>query len=66
MDEELKKKLEEQAVKIDSIYKSVEKMRKYFLITFWLTIALVVIPGILLTFVLPNFLGSYTSSLNGL
>ncbi len=32
MEQELLKKLEAQEIKIDSMYKSVEKMRKYFLI----------------------------------
>lgn len=31
MDQELKNRLDEQNVKIDAIYKSVEKTRKYFL-----------------------------------
>ncbi len=38
MEPELIKKIEEQQVKIDAIYKSVEKTRKYFLAIIWVTI----------------------------
>lgn len=66
MDEELKKKIEEQGVKIDAIYKSVEKTRKYFLVMTWVTIITIIVPLIGLAFVLPSFLGSYTNSVGGL
>jgi hypothetical protein len=65
MDEELKKRIEEQAVKIDAIYKSVEKTRKYFLMMVWITIIAVVLPLIGLAFALPSFLNNY-GSINGL
>ncbi len=65
MDQELKQKIEEQGVKIDAIYKSVEKTRKYFLMTIWITVIAVVIPLIGLMFVLPSFLSNYTSALSG-
>ena len=65
MDEELKKKIEEQGMKIDAIYKSVEKTRRYFLITAWVTILAIVIPLIGLTFMLPSLLSSYSSALGG-
>jgi hypothetical protein len=61
MDQELNKKIEEQGLKIDAIYKSVEKTRKYFLMIIWITILGVVLPMIGLTLVLPSFLDSYTS-----
>ncbi len=66
MDQELKAKLEQQEIKIDAIYKSVEKTRRYFLIMTWVTILAILIPLIGLAFVIPTFLSSYTSSLNGL
>jgi hypothetical protein len=65
MDQELKKKLEEQEIKIDAIYKSVEKTRKYFLTTIWITVIMLVLPMIGLFFALPSFLSSY-SSISGL
>lgn len=69
MDQEiqnLKNKIEEQAVKIDAIYKSLEKIRKYFLIMTWVTVVVIVLPIIALIFVIPMFLGSYVDSLSGL
>ena len=52
--------------KIEAIYISVEKTRKYFQITLWITLALVVLPAIGLLFAIPAFINSYTSALNGL
>ena len=66
MDENLKKQIEEQGVKIDAIYKSVEKTRKYFLTIIWVTIFAIVLPLIGLFFVIPSFLDNYTNTLNDL
>jgi hypothetical protein len=66
MEQELNKKIEEQGLKIDEILKSVEKMRKYFLITMWVTVIVIVVPIIGLMFVLPTFFNSYLSSFSGL
>jgi hypothetical protein len=60
MDQELKNKLEEQSIKIDAIYKSVEKTRKYFLMIIWITIIAVVVPMIGLFFAIPKFLSTYS------
>ena len=54
-------KLEEQGKKIDSIYKSVEKTRKYFFWTLIISIVVVVLPLIGLLFVIPQFLSLYSS-----
>jgi uncharacterized protein YqhQ len=62
----LQKKLDEQGAKIDAIYKSVEKTRKYFLMIIWITVIAIVLPMIGLFFVLPSFLGNYTDTLNSL
>ncbi len=61
MDEDLKKKIEEQGLKIDAIYKSVEKTRKYFLIIVWVTVLGFVLPMIGLFFAIPSFLSIYTT-----
>jgi type II secretory pathway component PulF len=62
MDEQrIFEKLEEQAKKIDGIYKSVEKTRKYFLWTLIISIVVVVLPLIGLVFVIPQFLSLYSS-----
>ena len=60
MDQDLKNKLEEQAVKIDAIYKSVEKTRKYFLTIIWISIIMIVLPIIGLLFAIPSFLSTYS------
>ena len=65
MNEDLQKRIEEQGVKIDAIYKSVEKTRKYFLTIIWITVIAVVLPIIGLVFAIPSFLNTYTSTLTG-
>ncbi len=52
--------------KIDAIYVSVEKTRKYFLIVMWVTLGAFVLPAIGLLFAIPAFINTYTTSLNGL
>lgn len=63
--EELIKKIEEQQVKIDKIYISVEKTRKYILWTIIVTVAMVVLPLIAMIFIIPYFMSSF-GSLSGL
>jgi t-SNARE complex subunit (syntaxin) len=65
MEQELQKKIEEQGVKIDAIYKSVEKTRKYFLIIIWVTVIAVIIPIIGLLFAIPAFMNNYVNVLGG-
>jgi len=64
--EELLKKINEQDAKLEAIWKSVEKTRKYFLITLWVSVILFVLPLIILMFVIPSFLSTYLGSLDGL
>lgn len=66
MEQDIQNKLEEQDAKLDAIFVSVEKTRKYFLIIMWITIALVVLPAIGLIFAIPAFINTYTTSLEGL
>lgn len=66
MEIETQNKLEEMDQKLTAIYISVEKTRKYFLITMWVTLAVVVLPIIGLMFIIPAFISSYTETLNGL
>jgi len=60
------KKIIELEEKINKIYISVEKTRKYFLWTGIITIAVIVLPLIALMFVLPSFMTNYVGSLQGL
>lgn len=62
----LQKKIDEQEIKIDAIYKSVEKIRKYFLMTIWVTVITVVLPLIALAFVIPAFMSNYVDKISSL
>lgn len=66
MENEIQNKLKEQDEKLDAIYKSVEKTRKYFLIVIWITVIAFVLPLIAMMFVIPSFMSSYMGSLDGL
>ena len=50
--------------KIDAIYVSVEKTRKYFFWTAVISLALFILPLIGLAFAIPSFLSSYTDDIN--
>ena len=64
--EEILKKIEEQDRKIDAIFISVEKTRKYFQWTLIITIATVVLPVLAVAALLPWFLRTMTSAYSGL
>lgn len=66
MDQEILKKFEEQDAKLDAIYQSVEKMRKYFLWTLIVTVAAIILPIIGLIAIIPWFLKIMTSAYGGL
>ena len=66
MDPELAARLDEIANKADAAYRASETVRKYLFWTGIVTIALVVLPIIGLAFALPSFIGTYTTTLNGL
>lgn len=62
-------KLAELEGKLDATFASAEKMRKYFFWTMIITVAVIVVPLLLLPLVLPAFLASQgvdTNSLNSL
>jgi len=60
--DEIAQKLAEQDKKLDLIYASIEKMRKYFLWTMIITIATIVLPIIALIAIIPWFLKVMTSA----
>jgi len=66
MEQEILKKLEEQDVKIEAIWKSVEKTRKYFLFTMISSIVMVVLPLIGLLIAIPFMLNTLSKSMEGL
>lgn len=59
-------KLEILNKKIDDIYVSVEKTRKYFFWTMVITVALIVLPLIGLFFAVPSFLTNYVNPIQTL
>jgi hypothetical protein len=61
MEQDIIKKLEEQDVKIEAIWKSVEKTRKYFLWTMIITVATIVLPLIAILALIPWMLKTMTS-----
>jgi hypothetical protein len=66
MEPDIQNKLAQLEAKIDEIYVSVEKTRRYFQITMWVTIIVVVLPFLALLFVIPAMINSYTAALDGL
>ena len=56
-------KLAELQGKIDAVYESSEKMRRYFRWTLYITIGLVVVPALLLPLAIPSFLASQSAQL---
>lgn len=64
MEQKLAQKLAEQDKKLDLIYASIEKMRKYFLWTLIITVVTIVLPLVALVAVIPWFLKIITSAYN--
>lgn len=66
MEQELLNKLEEQEKKIDAIYVSVEKTRKYFQWTLIITVVTIVLPIVAIIILLPWLMNTFTSAYGGL
>jgi len=60
--DEILKKLQEQEQKIQAIYVSVEKTRKYFMVTLIISLVAFVLPLIALIFVIPQFLNAISGA----
>ena len=58
MDQEISNKFEVLEKKIDAIYSSVGKTRKYFLLTLVITVAMIVLPILGFIIVIPIFLSN--------
>ena len=59
-------KLAELTQKMDAIYASVEKTRKYLLWTLIGTVAAFVLPLLAALFIVPSFLSQYSATINSL
>jgi len=66
METEILKKLEEQEEKINKIYISVEKTRKYFFWTMILSLVFFILPMIGLMFAIPSFIENYVGAFSEL
>ena len=66
IDPELLAKLDEISAKADAAFKAAESTRKYLFWTGVVTVVLFVVPLIGLAFVIPQFVGSYTTNLTNI
>jgi len=66
MDQEILKKFAEQDQKLEAIFKSVEKTRKYFKMTLIVSLVVIVLPLLFMPFVVSRFLGAYDFGALGL
>jgi hypothetical protein len=64
MEQDILTKLEKQEARIEQIYVSVEKTRKYFLWTLIITVVMFILPLIGLAVVIPAFLNTMMSAYN--
>ena len=60
--DEILQKLAEQDKKIEAIYQSVEKTRKYFLLTLIISVVVIILPLIGILLMMPNFLKIMTGN----
>ena len=65
IDCELLAKLNEIEAKADAAFRAAESTRKYLFWTGVVTIAIIILPMIGLMFVIPQFISTYTTTLNG-
>jgi hypothetical protein len=60
MEQEILNRLQKNEEKLEKIFISVEKMRRYFLWTLIITVLVVVLPAIGLIFAVPKFMDTYS------
>jgi len=66
MEQDTQKQIYELNRKLDEIYVSVEKSRKYIMWTGIITAAIIILPLIGFLFVIPSFISNYTEALSTL
>ncbi len=66
MENSIEQRLAAQEEKINAIYVSVEKTRKYLLIIMWSTVAMVVLPLLAGALIVPYVISSFSSYYGGL
>jgi hypothetical protein len=65
MDEEIVGRIKHIEMRVEEIYTSVEKTRKYFYWTLIATLVVFVLPIIGMLFAIPSFLSNYSDALGG-
>lgn len=58
MQPSLEEQLQKQEAKLDAIFVSVEKTRKYFQLVMWVSLAMVVLPLIGMVMIIPSLMSS--------
>lgn len=66
MEQEIEQKFKDLDLKLNAIYDSVEKTRKYFKLTFWVTVIVVVLPIVGAVVAVPLFLKTYLGMISGI
>ncbi len=66
MEQEILSRLQAQEQLLQKVYISVEKTRKYFVWTFYMTLAFFILPLLALMFILPSLISTITSGYGGL
>jgi Flp pilus assembly protein TadB len=65
MEKDMQTQLKELDDKLSAVYASIEKLKKYFQVTMWITIIMVVLPVLGLLLVIPSFISLYAGALGG-
>lgn len=60
MEQEILTRLQKNEEKLEKIFISVEKMRRYFLWTLIITVLMVLLPAVGLVFAIPQFMDTYS------
>lgn len=60
MEQEILNRLQKNEEKLEKIFISVEKMRRYFLWTLVITVLMVLLPAVGLLFAIPTFMDTYS------
>lgn len=60
MEQEILNRLEKNEEKLEKIFVSVERMRRYFLWTLIITVLMVLLPAVGLLFAIPKFMDTYS------
>ena len=66
MDESITQKINQLEEKVEKIYVSVEKTRKYFMWTMIITLVIFILPLLALVFVVPSFVTNYIGQIQTL